>query len=956
MKRENIAALGVLLLALALRLGRLPFQPLWADEGYSVYFAGLDMWSLIQATAADIHPPLYYFLLKGWMALFGAGDFGLRLLSVCLGVATVAFGYALAARLAGPRVAVLASLLLAVSPFHVYYSQEVRMYALACLLAVASTLFMRRVLDGWLPAEENADAAAPSSVNGGLLALVLYIITTTLALYSLYYAVFIPVAQTLFALAVLGRRWRLVARWLALQGVLVVLYLPWATLAFDALTRYVAGKVAIESYAALDPLTFAMQVFAALALGVPSAGRAWLSLGALPVIGLAVLGALGLPRGNDDEGGGKRASRDARLLAATLVLAPVVLGYLVNLLWPFSPTGFQRLFLFCLPFFTILVALGVLRLIPALTDLASRRGAATAKDRYAGLVIGVLAAIGLVAGLLTLADFYLTPRYVRDDYRPLVSRMAQLGSPDDAVVALYPWQLGFVRSYYIGALPDLYFVERAAEWADYPAVMRQDLDRLGAEHGRLWFASFETAGRLLESAITDYLGSAAFPGVNTWFGDHRLLLYSFGRASSVRRHVVVEGVGVLEDVSVSMTPVRSGQDCVRVALKWENALPPPGVQVALRLADEGGRIWAHWDSPVTAASVAGRTAEDRHALAISSMTPPGAYRLLLSLYDAGANRTLSLASATSEALGGEIELAKVVVVRGDYRPPLAALALPHARYVQFADAPALVGYSVPASLRPGHRVVMDFYWQATADLDDDPVLFVQVRDLTNKVWGLYEGQPVAPQYPPTRWDVGETLWGQVQVLLAPDAPSGDYRVVVGWLKAGSKQRMAVIGGGDEVVVASVRVLARAHTMTLPRPETSLDVRVGEAMQLLGYDGDLNSARPGASLTLTLHWRALARMDASYKVFVHLVDENGRLAAQHDSEPGEGELPTTSWLPGEAVADRHTLDLPANLPAGTYTVAAGVYDAVSRARVPVRAAGAQPGRDVIELGTIRIAGR
>ncbi|MBM3134684.1 MAG: hypothetical protein FJZ89_05220, partial [Chloroflexi bacterium] len=57
------ALLAITLLALGLRLGRLTFQPLWWDEGTSVYFASQPLPDLTAATAADIHPPFYYLLL-----------------------------------------------------------------------------------------------------------------------------------------------------------------------------------------------------------------------------------------------------------------------------------------------------------------------------------------------------------------------------------------------------------------------------------------------------------------------------------------------------------------------------------------------------------------------------------------------------------------------------------------------------------------------------------------------------------------------------------------------------------------------------------------------------------------------------------------------------------------------------------------------------------------------------
>ena len=87
-------------------------------------------------TAQDIHPPLYYALLHGWTAILGTGPAALRLLSVVVGVLTIPLLYLVARRMFTRRVALLATFLLTISPLHVYYSQEVRMYGLVALLSV----------------------------------------------------------------------------------------------------------------------------------------------------------------------------------------------------------------------------------------------------------------------------------------------------------------------------------------------------------------------------------------------------------------------------------------------------------------------------------------------------------------------------------------------------------------------------------------------------------------------------------------------------------------------------------------------------------------------------------------------------------------------------------------------------------------------------------------------------
>jgi hypothetical protein len=79
------------------------------------------------------------------------------------------------------------------------------------------------------------------------------------------------------------------------------------------------------------------------------------------------------------------------------------------------------------------------------------------------------------------------------------------------------------------------------------------------------------------------------------------------------------------------------------------------------------------------------------------------------------------------------------------------------------------------------------------------------------------------------------------------------------------------------------------------------------------------------LEVTLHWHALQTPEENYHTFVHLLDANDNIVAQHDGPPGEGKLLALGWLPGEYLIDVHLLKLPFDLPDGDYRLRAGLYD-------------------------------
>ena len=117
----------------------------------------------------------------------------------------------------------------------------------------------------------------------------------------------------------------------------------------------------------------------------------------------------------------------------------------------------------------------------------------------------------------------------------------------------------------------------------------------------------------------------------------------------------------------------------------------------------------------------------------------------------------------------------------------------------------------------------------------------------------------------------------------------------------------------------------------PAPGVSRPVTFGAALQLTGYDL-APAARPGETLAVGLHWQALAAPAADYVVSVQVLDEDGRLVAQHDSPPMEGNYPTSFWEPGETVLDDHHVPLPAGLRPGTYRVMVVVYAAQTGQRL------------------------
>lgn len=128
---------------------------------------------------------------------------------------------------------------------------------------------------------------------------------------------------------------------------------------------------------------------------------------------------------------------------------------------------------------------------------------------------------------------------------------------------------------------------------------------------------------------------------------------------------------------------------------------------------------------------------------------------------------------------------------------------------------------------------------------------------------------------------------------------------------------------------------------------------GGEIHLLSYNLPVEEVRPGETLPLILFWqRQGALIPQDYTVFVHLVDESGHLWAQHDGPPQGGGWPTSTWPKQEIVADVHMIEVPADLPPGTYELRVGFYLLSTMERLPVfTGPGIQTG-DYITLAWIK----
>ncbi len=252
-----------------------------------------------------------------------------------------------------------------------------------------------------------------------------------------------------------------------------------------------------------------------------------------------------------------------------------------------------------------------------------------------------------------------------------------------------------------------------------------------------------------------------------------------------------------------------------------------------------------------------------------------------------------------------------------------------AEEVRIGDNLIFNGYSVVGESADG-GLLLDLYWRSRhAEAEDDRV-YLKLLNGVYQVWGQQDGPGI---FSGSEWLRGRMVRNRREIEVWPGTPPGFYQIAID-IHDPHNDRWLEPADRDELLLGPVENPRRE-----PPPIDSLDierwsgVNLGDRVRLLGYNRG-SGFRPGGNLHLTLFWEAVAEMDEDYTVFVHLVDEEGRIWGQKDSQPVSGFYPTTNWKQGEIVRDQYDIAIPAETPSGWYRLALGMYLAQTGERLKV----------------------
>ncbi len=203
--------------SLVFQIAHLTTTSLWHDEAFSALLIQYeDYGEMLHRIALDVHPPLYYMILRLWSGFAGDSLFSLRFFSLFFGLLCVALTFLLAKDIfQNKKLALVSALVLGMSSFQIQYHLEARMYTLGAFFLLLATYFLLRGLKAQIPS------------NRFFLFMGIYALCAVAALYTHYYTVFGIFAHALFIIYWVGPHLKKLLFAGTAFAAIGFLFLPW---------------------------------------------------------------------------------------------------------------------------------------------------------------------------------------------------------------------------------------------------------------------------------------------------------------------------------------------------------------------------------------------------------------------------------------------------------------------------------------------------------------------------------------------------------------------------------------------------------------------------------------------------------------------------------------------------------------------------------------------------------
>ncbi len=899
----HIALLLLMILAWALRLFHLDAQSVWWDEGISLHLASSELSEIASDRLNNIHPPLYFVILKGWLSLTGISIFAARYLSVLAGWLQVSATYGVATRWFGRRTGLASAILTTVSAVLVIYAQETRVYAILPLLYLALLALTRELTHA---NQRDSSDMWPAWIS---LAVVSWI-----AIHLHYMSLFAVAYVTVWALYSFMRagRWSDCWRLVAAQSLAAVASLPWFTAAITNLPA-IRGEANAGTFVT-DPVPVRFligQVWTFYLTGLAgSSARQGITM--LAISSAIIFLLLVLFRLSD-----KQTRQNTIALLAHWII-PLSSALIV---WKVRSFSHPRYVVMLVPG---LILLASYIIVPGTTlDLPKPL-------RIISQILSTGLALCLIAVFLRgLSLYYFDDDVAKDNIRGAARYLEQEASERDVIlVPDTDWSLPFeYRGFAQVGMPELQFSDDI--W--------HNLDSLTNGISRVFTLDYQRGTRDWQGIVPFSLHKAGTQTDEVEIDQVIIRTFTLDQDITPPEDEPMSAqFGPLQLTGAWIEQGAPAGDVIPIALKWRMSAngtkQRPRANVSIRLVDDNYRIVSTKDDRLLDAEgkptdlwANMRDVTTYHLLPLPPATPPVSYTIAIQIYVQTPDglQPMDILDDQGAPQGQTYYITGIRTDRQARSTGIIDLDSLYSSYPQAIDvAPNLIlldSNTPQNTVEPGTPLFVELLWMATDHLPDIRPKLELIQGETTII--ANNDAPAGGLYGTNLWMPGEQVREERELMIPPES-AGEATLYLEF-----KDQKLQLG--------TIEIVPGSHQFDAPPVKWQIGEQFGDLALLVGFNLPERQYSTAEAVPLQLIWQSLQNgSDQEYIVFTHLLTEDGRLIGQHDGVPDQGDRPVQGWLEGEYIVDDHDIVFRDSTYNGTAYVEVGFYDPISGDRLPL----------------------
>jgi hypothetical protein len=219
--------------------------------------------------------------------------------------------------------------------------------------------------------------------------------------------------------------------------------------------------------------------------------------------------------------------------------------------------------------------------------------------------------------------------------------------------------------------------------------------------------------------------------------------------------------------------------------------------IYLKVINDAYHVWGQqdsrpvWDGSPTNGWQEGQVVGDKREIEILPATPPGLYWVEVIVQDIYSGRGLKTED------GGSVLLGPIEIPEQKPPPSMDSLDIEHPLEAVWGGKIRLLGYNIESGFRPGDNIHLTLFWQCLEPMGENYTVFIHLSDREQNIWGQKDNLPVDNFYPTTKWQTGQIIRDQYDLIISSQAPAGRYRLEAGMYLAETGERPRVWDGSSE---------------------------------------------------------------------------------------------------------------------------------------------------------------